>query len=119
MSITELTTKTTTAESRIGSHSIKNPCMKPPPSKLAFVEQRYRVIHGARGQRHVSNTGILIRRRCHARAVSHEYIRHIPHLVVGIQHRRLRIASHARGTGFVDHEAGWVVVLERPDGRRP
>ena len=65
-----------------------------------------RVIRRARGQRHVRDTGILIRARRHARAIGDEDVPDVPHLVVRIEHRRLRIAPHAGGAHFVIGVAG-------------
>src|SRR5207245_9736087 len=49
----------------------------------------------------------------HTGAVGDEHVRHIPALIVRVEHGRLGILPHARRTHLVDHESGRIVARVR------
>src|SRR6185437_4063061 len=69
-----------------------------PPCELEVVprELAHGKVRRARRQRHIRERRVRARRRRHAGAVRDEDVRGVPHLVVRVQHRRLRISTHPR-----------------------
>src|SRR6266550_5393396 len=87
----------------------------PACSQRAARQLAHGVVHGARGEGHVGERGIHARRAGHAGAVRDEQVRHVVRLVVGVQHRRLAIAAHARRPHLVHAEPRRPVVVVRLD----
>src|SRR5262245_44854930 len=50
--------------------------------------------HRSSRERHVGERRVLARRRGHAGAVGDEDVRTVPHLIAGVEHRRLRVTTH-------------------------
>src|SRR5215217_6123140 len=82
-------------------------------SEVAALQLVDREARGAGGERHVGERGVHAGRAGHARPVGDEDVRGVPHLVVAVEHRRLRVAAHARRAHLVDAHAGEVLVLVR------
>src|SRR3954470_7931959 len=75
-------------------------------SDVAAFELVHREVRGARGERHIGERRVYAGGRHHARPIGDEYVLRIPDLVVRVEHGRLGIASHARGTHLVNSIAG-------------
>src|SRR5258707_14393268 len=84
-------------------------------SEFVLFHRIYGEVAGAGGERHVSERRIDTRGGSHAAAVGNEKVLHVMRLVMFVQDAGLGIAAHARGSHFVDAEAGTRNVLEGVD----
>src|SRR3954466_15288409 len=74
--------------------------------EVALIELADGKIGRAGGERHVGQRGILTGRRGHARAIGHEHIRSVPHLIVLVEHGVLCGRPHARRAHLVNAHPG-------------
>src|SRR5438067_498343 len=94
------------------SWSVSDIAPSPPlESEVVALELTHGEVRRARRERHVCERRVLTRRRCHTGAVRDEDVRCVPHLVVRVEHRRLRIPSHPRRPHLVDPHPREALVI--------
>src|SRR5215831_16684945 len=80
-----------------------------PSLEIPVLQLTDRKIRGASCERHIRERWIHARCRYHARPIGDEDVRRIPDLIVPVEHRRLGVASHARGPHLMNTHA-WEIT---------